>query len=434
MMTMPHLLLIAMYFPPSRASGVYRALALANYLAAHGWRVTVITVDEAYFDEVTGSADPGLLERIHPEVRVRRVRMPRGHLQSDLRNVGWWRANFPKPAAHIDGLVGKVFPDKYTRWIPGVVADALRVHRRERIDLVLSTGNPWSSFEAARLMHRATRIPYVLDYRDSWTLSQFTESDAFPPGHPARAAEASVMAGAAAAVFVNEPMRQWHAERYPDVADRMLVLENGYDPDLFDAPPFRRPDPAQPLRFGSVGTITEVWPHTEAWQGWEDARSAPELEGATFDLYGHLGFFPQAVPIIRKLLPGPGSGVVWRGAISKTDLRRVYAEMDVVVIAIPSSRYVTAGKVYEAMATGKPIVAIHTPETAASDPLRGYPLWFPVTELSIEAAAEAYVAAARAARTVTADDHAAALVHAERYRRANLLEPFELELRRLTHG
>lgn len=433
MTPMPHLVLIAMYFPPSRASGVYRALGIANYLAEHGWSVTVITVDEAYFDDVTGSTDPSLLDRVHPDVTVRRVRMPRGHLQSDIRKFGWWRANFPKPAAHVDGLVGKIFPDKYTRWIPGVVREALRVHRRRRVDLILATGNPWSGFEAARQLHRLTRVPYVLDYRDSWTLSQFTESDAFPPGHPARAAEARAIAGAAAVVFVNDPMLHWHAERYPDAADRMLVLENGYDPDLFQTPPFRRPRPDEPLRFGSVGTITEVWPHTEAWKGWERARSAVEMKGAAFDLYGHLGFFPHAVPVIKDLLPSPETGVVWRGPVRKTDLGRVYASMDVVVIAIPSSRYVTAGKVYEAMATGKPVVAIHTPETAASEPLRDYPLWFPVKELTISAAADAYVAAARAARDLTEADYTAALQHADRYRRAALLEPFEPRLRGLIH-
>lgn len=423
-----------MYFPPSRGSGVYRPLAQANYFARHGWDVTVITVDEAHFDDVSGSSDPSLVTRIDPAVTVLRVPMPRGHLQSNIRRIGWWRANFPKVSAHVDGLAARIFPDKYTQWIPQVVQRALRLHRRHRIDLVLATGNPWSAFEAARQLRRLTRIPYVVDYRDSWTLSQFREEAAFPPGHRAYAAESAIMSSAAAAVFVNEPMRHWHAERYPDAASRMLVLENGYDADLVAAAPYRRPDPDQPLRFGSVGTITEVWPHQEAWGGWREARTHPELDGATLDLYGHLGFFPRTVPVIEAMLPGPGSGVTWRGPVAKTELDQVYADLDVLLLAIPSSRYVTAGKVYEAMATGKPIVAVHTPQTAASDPLREYPLWFPVRELSVDAAADAYVGAARAARSITPDQHAAALAHALGYRRDVLLEPFEQELRRLAHA
>ena len=39
------------------------------------------------------------------------------------------------------------------------------------------------------------------------------------------------------------------------------------------------------------------------------------------------------------------------------------------------------GKVYEYMATGKPIVSVHEPESSASATLSGYPLWFPVTAM-----------------------------------------------------
>src|SRR5690606_13070066 len=136
---------------------------------------------------------------------------------------------------------------------------------------------------------RATGVPYVMDYRDSWTLNQFTEGDMYAPDHPVQKAERRLVREATAVTFVNEPMRTWHSAKYPEAAAKMHVVENGYDPELVASPPFRAPDPDHPLRLGSVGTITEVWPHEAAWGGWALASEDEALAGARWELYGHLG-------------------------------------------------------------------------------------------------------------------------------------------------
>ncbi|WP_165962721.1 glycosyltransferase [Occultella glacieicola] len=419
-----------MHFPPSRASGVFRPLAMANHFVSTGWQVTVITATEKFFGDVNGTTDDALLAHVDPRVRVERVPVPAEHLITDVRRMSWRRAHIPK----VVGAWAKVrervlFPERYSSWIPGVVRRALAVHRRRPVDVVLGTGNPWSAFEAGRLIKTLTSAPLILDYRDSWTLDQFGERDAFGPGHPAWAAERKAVTAADLIVYVNEPMRDWHAARYPDASSRMTVLENGYDAGLLGEVPFRSPS-SGPLVLGSVGTITEHWPH-EAWRGWDRARSEPELGDASLHLYGHLGFTRAAASAIRAMLPGPDSQVVWEGSVPKSELTAVYTSIDVLVMMIPSSRYVTAGKTYEYMATGRPIVAIHTPRTAAAIPMRGYPLAFPCTDLGPTSVAEAFLAAARRARTMTAADHEAALAHAARYRRDRLLDPFEARVRGL---
>lgn len=70
-MTRPHLLYTAWSFPPSRAGGVYRALATVNAFAAAGWDVTVLTVPRNIFLNSTG-ADFRLEEQVAP----RRSRRP----------------------------------------------------------------------------------------------------------------------------------------------------------------------------------------------------------------------------------------------------------------------------------------------------------------------------------------------------------------------
>ncbi|HYO85598.1 MAG TPA: glycosyltransferase [Dermatophilaceae bacterium] len=427
----PHLLLIAVFFPPSRASGVFRPLAMANFFVTHGWQVSVITVTEDFFDRVTGSRDDSLGAAIHPHVEVIRVPMPIAHLERDIRRFTPMRANFPRLHSKLFASLS-VF-DRYTPWLPRVLAAALRLHRRAPIDLVLATGNPWTSFAAAAVIHELTRVPYVVDYRDSWTLNQFTQQLAFPAGDRAYTWEPRLLRRAAAVVTVNEPMRRWYARRYPDIAARTLVLENGYDAGLLSEDRYRPPAPGAPLRFGYLGTLTTQYDNRAFWAGWQLALADPSMAGATTSIYGHVGFFAHSgsgPP--NPALPGPTVPAAhYLGPVVKADVAATYRDLDVLLFWVPSSPFVTSGKTYEYMSTGKPIVAVHTPDSAAGDPLRGYPLKASVAAMTPEAIRDALIEAARLARTSTRADHEAALAHARRFDRRALLAPFEARMRAL---
>ncbi len=425
----PHVVLIAMYFPPSRASGVYRALAMANFLARAGWRVTVVTVTEDFFDRITGSRDDSLLDAVDPAVRVVRVPLPVAHLETDVRHMGQFRTTFPRlHEAVTRGHQRRVFPEVYNTWIVPAARATGEVHRRTPVDVVVATGNPWSAFAAAWLVNRRHRIPYVMDYRDSWTLDLFAEADAFPAGHLARRWERLLLRGATGAYFVNRALLEWHAERYPDVADRMGVLPNGYDPDFVGEPSFRPPGDG-PLRFGYVGTITDKLPHQQMWQGWAAVRDDPAMAQASAHLYGHLGFFPASRDRVRSMLPLERSDVHYEGPVAKSDVAATYEQLDVLLLMAADSRYVTSGKVFECMASGRPLVGVHSPSTAIAEPLRGYPLYFPAERLDAEAVGRALVAAAHGARTATREQVDACRAHARTYRRDSLLVPFEADLR-----
>lgn len=425
----PHLLLIAAFYPPSRASGVFRPLAMGNYFADAGWDVTVITVQEEFFDRVTASRDDSLVDAIHPDVDVVRVPMPIQHLERDLRHFGPFRANFPrlhsKVYRHLQVL------DRYTPWLPGVVKEGVSLHLRKPIDLVLATGNPWTSFGAAAAIHEATRVPYVIDYRDSWTLNQFTQQPAFPAGNSAYTWEPRLLKKAASIVFVNEGMLEWHAQRYPELRSRMTVLQNGYDAGLL-SDMYRPVDPDAPLRFGYLGTLTDQYDNRTFWQGWKLAQSAPEMAGATANIYGHVGFFGAVAASQAKGLPDASvPHAMYHGPVAKKDVAATYKALDVLLFLVPNSPYVTSGKTYEYMATGKPIVAVHEPDSAAGGPLEDYPLRATAADMSAPAIRDALVEGARLARRATRADHDAAVAHARSYDRRELLAPFERHLRTL---
>lgn len=418
---------------------------MGNHFADQGWDVTVITVQEEFFDRVTASRDDSLLSAIHPDIDVVRVPMPIQHLERDLRHFGPLRANFPR--LHRELYERFQVLDRYSPWLPRVVAEGLRQHRRERLDVILATGNPWTAFGAAAALNRIAGVPYILDYRDSWTLNQFTQEPAFPPGHSAYTWEPRLLRRAAGIVFVNQGMLDWHASRYPHLADRMLVLENGYDADLlamdasieseseFGSGPKSESEPDRPLRFGYLGTLTDQYDNTVFWEGWKLAQQDPSMRGATANIYGHVGFFGTVAATQARGLPdGSVTHAMYHGPVAKSDVARTYRELDVLLFLVPDSPFVTSGKTYEYMATGKPIVAVHSPESAAGEPLRDYPLRATVADMTPESVRDALLKGAELARTATLADREAALAHARRYDRRALLAPFEQHLRGLVRG
>ena len=182
-------------------------------------------------------------------------------------------------------------------------AHALAEHARRPYDVVVATGNPFASFAAAWMLHRALRIPYVLDYRDAWTFNQFTEEVRYPEGHRAWTWEDRVLRSAAEVVFVNDGMRSWYADRYPQAADRMTVVPNGWEPEILGEQASPGDRASTPLRFGYVGTITEAMPIEPLFDAWRLAREQPELRDARLDLYGHLGFFPHQREALLARIP-----------------------------------------------------------------------------------------------------------------------------------
>lgn len=91
----PRVLYLAFYFPPSRASGVYRARATANFLASKDWDVTVCAAPLDFLYDVIGSVDEGLSETVDPSIRVERPALNQYSWQQDLRSYSRLRRSFP---------------------------------------------------------------------------------------------------------------------------------------------------------------------------------------------------------------------------------------------------------------------------------------------------------------------------------------------------
>ena len=433
-MRAPHLLYVAWGFPPSRTGGVHRALATVNAFAADGWQVTVLTAPREIFRDVTG-ADPRLEALVDERVDVRRIPFSWPAQQTDLRAWPAWRVLFPRLWATVRKRRDlRVFPEVgYGPWREHLERAALAVHAEHPVDLVVATTNPEVAVTAGTRLHEAAGVPYVVDYRDAWSLHTYSGRRRHAPDSAVGRWEARSLAGATEIWLVNEPLRRWHAAAHPDQAARMHVVMNGYDRDL-PADLLRTPDPDAPLRFGYLGTMTHVVPLAEFVAGWRRGRAlSPAVAAATAELRGYLGYYATPDAGLAAIVDGAAdTGVTYLGPVSKTEVAATYAGFDVLLFLLGGGEYVTSGKVFEYMSTGLPIVSVLTPGCAAAEVLAGYPRWHPAPDLSPDAVAAALAAAADDARAGDGPARAAsAREHAARFRRDRQLQPRIAALRAL---
>jgi len=398
-----HVLYVAWGFAPHQGPGVYRPLATVAELVRQGHRVTVLTADLATFDLVVGG-DRSLLDDVPESVRVVRVAMaPR---QRDPLVNRWSAARIADPkvwGAAVNKEQVQAFPEYvYATWQPRAEAAATRIHELDPVDLVIATGNPYVDFSVALRLHVDHGIPYVLDDRDSWLLDVET-GEPRPLGTRILPWLEFALSQAVSMWFVNEPIAAWHRQCFPQHADRIRVVENGWDPRFLDvgSRPSRR-DPGRGLVYTFVGTVNKDLPLRLLAEAWRLARTrSPLLAGAELRVVGQSGhrdrLTPDPVAIAAEFA---ADGLVLTGRVPKHRIGQVYADSDVLVFLKEGSAMVTSGKVYEYVATGLPIVSVLEPEHDARRVLSGYPRWHDAVEHSVEGLAQAML--------VALDDHESA--------------------------
>ena len=199
-----HVLFLVSDFAPLPSVGRLRTQRFCRHLPELGWRVSVVTLRPP-----PGTpTDPELLHEIPTETRVYRVACPQPFewpvrmASSAVRAVLGRTTDAPDPTAstpnermHVSDAAaspadraGGVMPaavravDAIKRWLtrhllipdegvaalPGMVRRAVRVIRRDRVDVIVASVPGFAPWLAAVIAGRITRRPVVVDYRDLW--------------------------------------------------------------------------------------------------------------------------------------------------------------------------------------------------------------------------------------------------------------------------
>jgi len=392
-MTQRHLLYIAFFFPPSRASGVYRALATARKFVESGWKVTVITTTEDFFYREIGTVDLSLVELVPKEIEVVRIPFSLSGLSElkSIREYSRFHANFArlynycyaklilpryfkKLKNFISGRTNSAFltGDNYASWIDPAVKAIRNVDKKNKVDCILATGNPFSSFEVARLASALTSTPFSVDYRDPWTIDVFSGEQAKLERGTFRT-EAAVIEQCSKVFHVNDAIANEYKKLYPDSATKQLVVPNGYDPDSLSTS--SRNYKMGPIIFGILGTLNAKWPFGQIVEAWMSIRKDLPL-GSELRFGGYLGYFAHSEDSLKNYLPDISDGFRYVGPVHKTDVSKFYGSTSVIIIPATGGHMVTTGKVYEAAVQPIPIVCVQNPGGGAREALEGRPCVF----------------------------------------------------------
>jgi hypothetical protein len=123
-------------------------------------------------------------------------------------------------------------------WIRPAVEAVVDLCTRKRCDVIWATTGPVSSLVVAMQASQRTGIPYVVDFRDAWTITANEFADRRPPWakRADRRLMYQILAGARATVFLYNSVAECYWRAYPGAltAAKVHLIPNGYEGALHE--------------------------------------------------------------------------------------------------------------------------------------------------------------------------------------------------------
>lgn len=342
------LLVVAFYYPPDDSFakiGSLRPASWFKYWTRAGHDVHVLT-----------SCKP----HVASEPKIWRVnywpRRPAGLIDSTATPSGRTWAKWGHQLMRTTQRVlrtGNLLHSSNT-WIVPAVWRALRLHRDQPFDAVVSTYGPPANHVVAAAFKHQTGIPWLADYRDLWS------GNAYSPSHPLfpqveAALESRCVANADIITTVSDGLAQSLRTRF---AAPVHVIENGFDPDdVPAAAPMAWPD--RKVRLLYTGTIyrgaQDPTPLFEAIQlvASDDPGLAQRLE---------VLFYGWHLEPAREWVNAHGLGNLIKisGSKPRSEILQLQRSVDALLFLDwnTSQTGVLTGKLFEYAFSGTPLLAV----------------------------------------------------------------------------
>ena len=182
---MKRVLIISYYWPPSGGSGVQRWVKFSRYLPDHDWQPVICTPEnpELIARDTTLEAEiPACVEVLRRPIfepyNLYRKLTGKGKDNGQEKGTGTGKEEVnPINAQHksfgqkLSMFVrGNFFiPDPRCMWIRPTSKWLVRYLKEHPVDVIVSTGPPHSMHLIARRVAKKTGLPWIADFRDPWT-------------------------------------------------------------------------------------------------------------------------------------------------------------------------------------------------------------------------------------------------------------------------
>lgn len=335
-------LMIAFHYPPcAGSSGLQRALKFSRYLPEEGWQPLVL------------SASP----RAYPQTSQEQL----AEIPADLVV----KRSFCVDAARHLSLAGRyprrlALPDRWASWRWSGVRAGLRLIEEFRPTMIWSTYPIATAHLIAGRLQRASRLPWIADFRDSMT----------EPGYPSDPVqrrqyldiERLACENARAVVFSAPGALRMYAERYPHLAaDHWVEIPNGYDDLNFPAGDEAGPGTGKVTLLHSGVIYPSERDPTHFFDALAQMKARAMIRSPEFRVVlratGHDGIL---APMIEAR--GLGDIVTLAPPIAYTDaLREMKAASGLLLFQASNCNHQIPAKLYEYMRAGRPVLGLTDP-------------------------------------------------------------------------
>ncbi len=369
---MPKVLIITYYWPPGSGAGVQRWLKFSKYLPGYGWEPLILTIDPAF--ATYPAIDHTLEKEIPSSLSVRKTRATDyfrlyRNDKSRIPSSGF-AANPDKRFTDriIRFIRGNFFlPDPRKGWNKYAYKKACELIEEYGISYVVTTSPPHSTqLIGLKLRKRYQTIRWMADLRDPWTDIYYYHY--FYPTCLSRRIDAKyeleVLKNADKLITVGRSLKELFTVKYPDIERKTEIIPNGYDEDDFSGISLSTPDV---FTLSYIGTLSDSYP----LNGLLEALSCLEKKGTAFRLR-FTGFVSENQRILI-------SKAIDRSRLEfteYTDHRSAIAYMassSMLILIIPdhfSSGSIITGKLFEYLATMKPVLCLGPADGDAAEILR----------------------------------------------------------------
>ncbi|HLJ12117.1 MAG TPA: glycosyltransferase [Planctomycetaceae bacterium] len=397
-------LLVAHTFPPIAVAGVFRILRFVKYLPEWGWRPVVVASPPRNAE--TG-CDAGLLAQVPASTIVDRPQMfdPEAWLGNLARRILGRKSSAGGDAAvahsvaaarqgpnghslapparsaletYLSRLQELLFrtPDENVWWVLPAVRAGLREIKRTNPELIYTTGPPHSTHLAGLLLHLASGLPWVADFRDPWSRLPWGQKRNLWGARLLPYIEAECVRHASCVILntgrmAHDFQRHYHHFR----RSKFVALPNGFDPELRSVVgECLKDQKGGSRRKGAVrlchaGTLY----HQRDIRALVDAVRQLSKSGVTvhFENIGFGGVNSDVEAYVRE--SGLAESITFEDPIPHRDVLKRMAQSDVLVVIQPNNELQVPGKLYEMMLFAKPMLAL-ADEGELADLVRRYEL------------------------------------------------------------
>src|SRR5450759_449902 len=357
---MNKVLIVTYYWPPSGGAGVQRWLKFSKYLPEFGWEPIILTVDpESAAYPVT---DFSLKEDLPSSIKV--------YSTPAINYFGIYKKDISKiPSAgfanSIDNtLKGKLLrfirgnfflPDPRKGWNKYAFKKACELIETEGIKNIITTSPPHSTqLVGLKIKKKYPALNWIADLRDPWTDIYYYKQ--FYPTFFSKLIdlgyEESVLRNADKIITVGASLKNLFSAKVKGIESKTEVITNGYDKDDFSGMIAETPSK---FTITYVGTLSDIYPV----DGFLNALYSFKEKGNEFILR-FIGTVSQKQKDLIQSKTG-ASIVEFIPYVDHTEAIKYMLNTSVLLLIIPdhqSNKSIITGKLFEYLASGKPIVCL----------------------------------------------------------------------------